>query len=1556
MDDLDLEKLKQELDDVSGGSRYDIDDIMREAGASEPEEDKESLEQLMQRFGIRMDEPQSKAEGFAAPVTEDMMPKLPETEDLSALFRAAEQTQDIIDQQNELAEDAKEPEQPDPLEEQEDVFARLFNQLGQIEQDPVDMVFSKPAGHTQTEFIDPRTEMLEEPEEEPDLMARLFDNPPISQSEPEEAPTYESEPVEPEIDQSIHIDMESTVHWEMPETLADDTELFTSAVERTQIMEPVEEEEPVEEVEEPEAEPEEKPEKKGFWSKWFGADDDEADEDETDEDAEEEELPDAEETELFEPVDEQATQIMEPIEPAAEEEPVEEVEEPEAEPEEKPEKKGFWSKWFGADEDETDEDETDEDAEEEELPAEEATELFEPVNEQATQIMEPIEPAAEEEPVEEAEEPEAEPEKKGFWSKWFGADEDEADEDETDEHAEEEEPSDAEATEVFEPVDEQATQIMELIEPAAEEEPAEEVEEPEAEPEEKPEKKGFWSKWFGANEDEADENETDEDAEEEEPSDAEATEVFEPVDEQATQIMEPIEPAAEEEPVEEAEEPEAEPEEKPEKKGFWSKWFGADDDEADEDEADEDEEALPDEQATEVFEPIADEQETQVLEAVGVDTVEEIAFAGEEAEAELPEEETAPYHSEKEQDIAAPEEVYFESEPEEIEDEPEEAGESEDAGVAAFADAMAQEEAVGATEETPEAPRRPQPEDIPVISEEELEEFLSGVEEEPEEPIASFEQILREGGIEPEQSEPEPQKISLEEFPEEETTVYVDIPVREKSEPQACEPELFDAEADMEAAEKQPEKPVADAKAAVRKPEQVKKRPKPEPEPEWLNLPFEELCRTAPALEELRKEGPVMQREVARQREWIMERHRAYMEALHPAPQQEEEPEEEEVPEDSEPSAIDAAGELRALLEQEQEEDGEGSGSVFNDGSDGMPETEPTDREEELTEPEAPEEPEEIIQPDEPEQQEMPLPEEPEQPEEPETAPEPQASRNAEQAAVRKPAKKRAVWPKEEVPRDLRKAAGSWKQRARVQAQRSIIVAVLTVIAVYLSCATDFSLPLPASMDYVDSPNAVLLSFIVLQLIAMVAAYDVIKDGILAAVNLSPNFSTLVDLALVLNLVHCIVRLVWDGEEMPYTCVAMLALFAQMRARVSDARTRHYLYKVAAGAPQPVGIYCRDGDPKHIVKAPMENTEPFVRQTVKPDRGRQVESILTILAVVVSIVLSVIVCVSTGDAGRLIYVLAATMTGACQVALLSAVPMGRCNAARHMMKGGTALDGMRGASELSSAGAVVLTDDDLFPTGSVALERLELRSQLNDATALAYAAALAGDSSLGHMLAEEVRARYGAPLVAHHVVRYTGGGISGRIGGLEILLGGVDFMAERGILAGEVPENGLVLAVESEVAAVLAVDYQVPAVLFNAMQVLTERHIRILLHTRNHQVTPQLVERLYGLHEGTVILPELETDRALRNPRYAAGGTLCGIMMRDGLVPFADCVSTAQGQNRLSAVGAVIGIGAAIICMLLMAYLCFVFVPIDARPIRVLLYAILCFVPIFFLESGVGRD
>ncbi len=1231
MDDLDLERLKQELDDVSGGSRYDVDDIMREEGAFEPEPDRESLEQLMQRFGIHVE--QSGAD--AAPA--GGQPKPSQTEEYAALLRASEQMQDVIDQQNELAEQARgETPQPDPLEEQEDVFARLFNQLGEIEQSPVDAVFAAP----QTDMTDPRTELLEEPEEEPDLMARLFADAPV--------------PVQPSRAQD---DAQATVRWDA---------LYDA--DATQVMPPVKIED---EAEQPD------------------------------------ELPDGAET-----------QLIPPVETDGEPETVDEV------------------------------------------PDEAADDTLE--------------------------EPAPETPRKGFWTKWFGADDGEAEESED---TAGDEPSDADAAQGMPPVETDGEPEM-----------------PDSAP-----------------------------------------------DEAADDTLE--EPAPE-----------------TPRKGFWTKWFGADDGEAEE-------------SAAPPADELPDGDETQLIPPVETDD-----------EPETAEEETGD----------APQEIYYEPEVEERLPEPPQ----DDAG-------EADEPSAGVAEPAP------RPEDIPVISEEELEEFLSGVEEEPEEPIASFEQLLQDNGMQAEPPVPGQPNRLPEEFPEEETTVYLNLPVNKPGAPQAQEPELFDAEADLEA-EAQQEK------------EEKHKNLAKEPDPAWFRQTLEELSQTAPALEELRREGPVMQREVARQREWILERHRAYMQAQHPAPPQEQPPEPEEPEEDSEPDAIEAAEELRAMLEQDRREDD----AVFNDRPDGKPEAEPDGREQSIDAPQADRQPDNA-------------PADDRSGEQPEQAA-PQAAQPETPAAPRKAKRPHRARREEEIPRDLHKAANLWKRRARGQAQRSMIVAVLTAVALYLSCAADFALPLPASMDYVNRPDGVLTALLVLQLAAMAAAFDVVRDGVRALMQRSPDLSTLVDLALVLNLAHCAALLVREGEELPYAGVAMLALFARMRAQVSDARTRHYVYKVAAGTGAPAGVFCRaDGT---IVKAPLDGAEPFVRQIVKPDRGRQAEAIVTALAAVLSLVLSVLVCVTTGDAGRIAYVLAATMTGACQLALLSAIPMGRCNAARHLMKSGAALDGVRGASALAAAGTVVVTDDDLFPAGSVALERLELRSQLNDATALAYAAALAGESSLGHMLAEEVRARYGAPLTAHHVVRYTGGGLSGRIGGLEILLGGADFMAERGIPVSDVPESGLVLAVEHEVAAVLVVDYQVPAVLFNAMQVLTERRTRILLHTRNHQVTPELVERLYGLREGTVQLPELEADRALRNPRYAAEGALCAMLLRDSLVPFADTISTAQAQSRLTRAGALIGVGAALLCMLLMAYLCFVFVPEDARPIRMLLYMILCFVPIFFLESGVGRD
>ena len=839
----------------------------------------------------------------------------------------------------------------------------------------------------------------------------------------------------------------------------------------------------------------------------------------------------------------------------------------------------------------------------------------------------------------------------------------------------------------------------------------------------------------------------------------------------------------------------------------------------------------------------------------------------------------------------------------------------------------AQEPQPESAQQQPEKqPPQPRPEDTPVISEDEFAAFMSDVDAGESEQCASFEQLLEDSM---EETSDEKQKVlhkkpvMPEEFPDEETTVYVDVPVRKQvlEHPQPRQTELFDVEEALK------QKPLFERSQEQEEPEQEPEQEpdEPLPEPEWLGKPLEEICKTAPSLEVLRKEGPVMTREVLRCKEWITERIRRYQaeqrgEPYPPQPESEPQPEPKMEP-------IHASEALDEMHEQEQAEED----SVFPEGSTGKPQTEAADQK--------PSTHESVIEI-----------------QASETKTEQPARSAAENTAADRKQKPKSSAKKKIIRRDWTQESRVCRLRARNKALRSTILGVLTLICIYISCAADFTiLPLPSAMDYASHSGRVLGVFLLLLACALVLAYDVVWDGIRAVLQGSPNFATLADAALLLNILHCCIRLASEGEEIPFACIAMLILFAQLRAQVSEETIKHYTYKVAGAAREPIGIFCRRGKTPHLVKAPLADINTFAAQTTEQEERKRMERLFTLSALAAAVILSVIVCASTGDTGRLIYVLAATVTGSCQVALLSASVMARQSAARRLAHCGAASDSDEGSDKLATTQTVVLTDEDLFPNGSVVLVSLELHSNLNDATALAYAAALTQGSSLGNMLAEEVRTRYGAPLAAHRVLRYDGG-VGGQIGGLQVLLGNERFMTSRGVSVSGMTDNALALSLDGSLAAVLTVDYTVPAVLFHAMQKLTEQKTTIWLNSHNQQITPQLVEQLYGLPKGTVVVPELECSRALQNPACVQDARLCALLMRDGLMGIADCICAARAQRKAQRAGVLIGICASIVCMLLMMYLCYAFVPSDAHPIRLLIYMVLCFIPIFFLDNGVGRE
>ena len=123
MDDLDLKKLKQELHEVSGSSLYDVDQIMEEAGSSESGSSS-SMEELMQSLGVQTSE---------EPETQPLSASKPEEQEreaLASLQQASEQTQAMIEEQEDMQTWLK-PESDEKTEstaqpEEDDVFPPIL--------------------------------------------------------------------------------------------------------------------------------------------------------------------------------------------------------------------------------------------------------------------------------------------------------------------------------------------------------------------------------------------------------------------------------------------------------------------------------------------------------------------------------------------------------------------------------------------------------------------------------------------------------------------------------------------------------------------------------------------------------------------------------------------------------------------------------------------------------------------------------------------------------------------------------------------------------------------------------------------------------------------------------------------------------------------------------------------------------------------------------------------------------------------------------------------------------------------------------------------------------------------------------------------------------------------------------------------------------------------------------------------------------------------------------------------------------------------------------------
>lgn len=331
--------------------------------------------------------------------------------------------------------------------------------------------------------------------------------------------------------------------------------------------------------------------------------------------------------------------------------------------------------------------------------------------------------------------------------------------------------------------------------------------------------------------------------------------------------------------------------------------------------------------------------------------------------------------------------------------------------------------------------------------------------------------------------------------------------------------------------------------------------------------------------------------------------------------------------------------------------------------------------------------------------------------------------------------------------------------------------------------------------------------------------------------------------------------------------------------------------------------------------------EGFYRMTMCPDPARQWQNYVLPLLLSAAVVLSGVVCFTARPMEEFPWVLAA-LTGAgvqLSLPLTGALPLYYLT--RRLERSGAAAAGYAGARAVAYSGRMVLTDDDLFPAGTVTLNGYKVYGE-ERVRAVSYAASVAraAGSSLAPLLDRQLTAEGGYPMRVDEMRYCEEGGVEAAIRGETVLMGSAYFMKKRHVsLPRDLKlQTGLFLAVDGVLTAVFAVKYQPSRNAEWALRAMRRSHITPVLAVRSSNVTPGLIKRKFGV-DAKVVYPDVSTRLALAQLAAQQGETPNVIVCREGLLPLAESVVGSRRMVRAVRTATVLGyIGS--LCGVLLSY------------------------------------
>lgn len=524
---------------------------------------------------------------------------------------------------------------------------------------------------------------------------------------------------------------------------------------------------------------------------------------------------------------------------------------------------------------------------------------------------------------------------------------------------------------------------------------------------------------------------------------------------------------------------------------------------------------------------------------------------------------------------------------------------------------------------------------------------------------------------------------------------------------------------------------------------------------------------------------------------------------------------------------------------------------------------------------------------------------------------------------------------------------------------RTIFVFLLFLPMLYITLSPALNIPLPGMLASYSMQVTTLSAMLAG---AMLLGADILLRGLFRLFRLRMEMDTLVAVSCAAVLADALTLVPLGGREgqLPYCAVSVLAIGMTMWGTILKRQGQRGACRAAASAREPYLVTLDPGKWNGRDAYAKWSGEPagFGSQIQASDGAERIFQVSAPVLLIACLLFSILSSVGQERPQLFLWSLSSTLGAAASFSATISFGMPWNTLCRRLAGTGAAIAGWDGVVSSGGGEGILLTDTDLFPPGSVALNGIKVFGNFPVEKVVAVTATLIRDSGSGlDKVFHDLLRSQGAVYRRCGDFEIAEGGLSALVRGEQILVGSASFMGlmEVPLPQGLSVKNAVFCAIDGELAGVFALNYSLHGTVRPALTSLIRNRVGPVLCTRDFNLIPAMLRQRFKLPVEKMEFPAAERRVELSDNEQEHNETLSAVLCREGMGPFSEAVVGGKRLRRAVRFSAVLASVGSAVGALLAFYLTFVESYGALSPLNLLVFLLMWLIPTLLISGWVNR-